>query len=168
MFWRSSYLRQVSKFKRAAKSVNCPVCRTAYAWVHCTLSPHPSSPKNVDAGGQCWSSRVWPDFVLYPDFVHNVPSLCLDYVLVQCLTTICLQYQTFVLTKSNICPSDPTFVLFLSCDLAQINQKIGGQKVVKNWTWIFPVCHLVTLRLDKCWTNSGLADIQHLSYKHFH
>ena len=81
-----------------------------------------------------WVLKSCPDFALCLHFVLNMSSLFLDYVLVQCMTSICLQYQTFVLAKSNICPSDPTFVLFLSCDLAQMNQKIGGQNMVKNWT----------------------------------
>ena len=87
------------------------------------------------AGGQCQSPRVCPDFVPGPEFVHNMSSLCLDYVLFQRMTSICLQKQAFVLSKSNFCPSNPIFVLNLSSVVTKINGKYTGQNLVKLWTW---------------------------------
>ena len=91
----------------------------------------------LGAGCQCGSSRVCPHFVLCLDFVQNMSILCLDYVLVQCMTSICLQYQTFVLTKSNICPSDLTFVLSLSSWATKIDRKSARQNLVKLRTSLF-------------------------------
>ena len=38
--------------------------------------------EKIGAGCQCRSSRVCPDFVLHPEFVLHLSSLCLEYVLV--------------------------------------------------------------------------------------
>ena len=64
-------------------------------------------------------------------------SLCLDYVFVQYMASICLQYQTFVLAKSNICPSDLTFVLSLSSQATKFDGKSSRQNLVNLWTLLF-------------------------------
>ena len=57
-------------------------------------------------------------------------SLCLDYVLVLSVTSICLQNQTFDFIKSSVCPAGQTFVLILSSDTEQIARKMED----KVWT----------------------------------
>ena len=83
------------------------------------------------AGCQCRSSRVCPAFVLYPEFVLHMSSLCLDNVLVHCMSSLCLQYPTYVLVRSSVCPAGPTYVLNLSSDFDQIYRKIGEQNLDK-------------------------------------
>ena len=125
----------------------------------------------IGAGGQCGSSRVCPDFVLCLDFVHNMSSLCLDYVLVQCMTSICLQYQTFVLVKTNICPSDPTFVLSLASWATKIDGKYTRQNLVNLWTLLFlrlPSGHPASgQNLDNLWTSGNPKSVHLLSMSHF-
>ena len=87
------------------------------------------------AGYQCRSSRVCPDFVLCPEFVLHLSSLCLEYVLIHWMSSLCLQNQTFVLPKSNLCPACPTYVLNLFSDSDQIGQKSEGQNLDKYWIW---------------------------------
>ena len=125
----------------------------------------------VGAGWQCGSSRVCPEFVLCLDFVLNMSRVCPYYVLVQCMTNICLQYQTFVLAKSNICPSDPTFVLSLSCWATKIDAKSERQNLVKLWTWLFtplPSGHPAAgQNLDNHWTLGNPKFVHLLSMSHF-
>ena len=98
-------------------------------------------------------------------------SLCLDYVFVQYMASICLQYQTFVLTKSNICPSDPTFVLSLSSWATKIDRKSARQNVVNLWTWLFtplPSGHPASgQKLDNLWTPRNPKSVHLLSRSHF-
>ena len=97
--------------------------------------------------------------------------LCLVNVLVQCMTSICLIDQTFVLAKSNICPSVPTFVLILSCWSTKIDRESAWQNLVKLWTWLFvsspsghPACGQ---NLDKLWTPGNPKFVHLLSMSHF-
>ena len=101
----------------------------------------------IGAGGKCWSSRVCPDFVLCVDIVHNISSLCLEYVLAQCMTSICVHYQTYFLAKSNICPSDPTFVISLSPWATKIDKNFARQNLVILWHYFLHLYHLVTLQV---------------------
>ena len=98
-------------------------------------------------------------------------SLCLDYVHVQYMTSICLQYQTFVLAKSNICPSDPTFVLSLSPRTTKIDGKSSRQNLVKLWTWLstpLPSGHPASgQNLDDLWTWRNLKFVHPLSMSIF-
>ena len=61
-----------------------------------------------------------------------------------------------VLAKSNICPSDPTFVLSLSSSATKIDVKSTRQNLVNFWTWLFsplPSCHPASgQNLDNLWT----------------
>ena len=103
---------------------------------HCTkpLTQVATCTSFLGAGCQCWSSRVCPDFVLSPDFIQLMSSLCPEYVLALYLTNSYPQNPRFVLIKSRICPCGLAFVLFLSSDLSKIARKIGRQNLVKNWT----------------------------------
>ena len=108
------------------------------------------------AGCQCRSSRVCPDFVLCPEFVLHLSSLCLEYVLVHWMSSLCLQNQTFVLPKSMFCPACPTYVLNLVSDADQIGKKMED----KTWTNVgsdkftnLQSSHPATgQNLDKLWT----------------
>ena len=117
-------------------------------------------PPSFGAGCQCRYPYSCPDFVLCLEFVHYVSSLCPIYVHVLNMTSICLQNPSFVLIKSCFCPRDPIFVLFLSFLLAQIDLDKNQSKFGFHY---FPICHLVTLQLDKYWTFSRLREVPSLS-----
>ena len=125
----------------------------------------------MGAAYQCRSSRVWPDFVLYLEFVQHMTSLWPDHVLVLSVTSICLQNQTFDFIKSSICPAGLTYVLNLSSDSEQIGGRNGGQNLDKNWTSSF--CHLPSShpssgqKLDNVWTLERQKFVHVLSKHHF-
>ena len=93
--------------------------------------------------------------------------ICQKYVLVLFMTSICLRNPTYVLIESNFCPHVPTFVLFLSFRVSRIHWKIGGQKLVKIWTWLFlhlPSGHTAARQtMDNLWIQGNPMFVHYLS-----
>ena len=50
------------------------------------------------------NSGVCPEFVLCPEFVQYMSYLCPEFVLVLCSSELCPVNPTFVLFKSSFCP----------------------------------------------------------------
>ena len=84
----------------------------------------------LSTGWQCGYPNLCPDFDPCLGNVQHFTNVWLLFVLVLYFSYFCLINPTFVLSRSNICPRSPTFVLYLSSDLAEIHPKIRGLKLV--------------------------------------
>ena len=120
---------------------------------------------NVGAGWQVQYPYLCPDFVLCLEYGQYMSIICPKYVFVPYMTNMCLQNPNFVPVKSIFCPLEPTFVLFSSFLLAKVDWKLVDKNESKYGFHSFPICHLVTLQLDKHWPFSGHTEISSLSTK---